>query len=318
MQVTLNPVLTDLERIRLGSWLIATLSSEKLDNNIALPLSDRINIYHDNVPYRLTVGVWQFGDYSHQIFLARPGGSDVSLRERLSVLLCLSQLCEQSTELVSACSTVITRYLLGEHRELSSSLVSASVPVSGLAFSSERVASLLDGVWLLPSGEEVDVSGPEWTVCATDVPAISVEISNEAIQALPATTAIVSPQFTVGQRVHWTPTDEDHNAGYGPGDGVIISDRSVAGYYRLRMDDGRMSEPLATLEELSALPVQFVVGQRVHWIPSGEDAAAGITECDGEIIHIFVGPQGTDGYTHTLRTANSNEWHAEAEDLRAL
>lgn len=178
MNITLGLTLTQTQKDSLQVWLCQVFESEKLESAERFPFADGyMGLYFDGRVRLIYRGDWTTD--SNYLYLARPN-TEVEPKERLAVLLTLVQLCDQSEELVSAASGAITRYLLGEYQSLSSSLVSAPTQPLGIAFSTDnRSASLFNTVWMLPSGEEVDVSGPEWTVCATAVPRVLGEITAE-------------------------------------------------------------------------------------------------------------------------------------------
>lgn len=168
MNVTLLPALTSSDKIMLRSWLVTIFSSEGLDTPVSFPLRDEsIQLYVDRRVCRVYKGTWQLDMPYLYLGLS---SERVIVRDRLAILGALVQLCDPSEELSNAVAQAVTRYLLGEYRELSQSLISATVTPQGIAFSDDgRVASLLGEEWMLPSGEIVDVTG--WNVCATVLPA---------------------------------------------------------------------------------------------------------------------------------------------------
>ena len=322
MRVTLAPTLSEIEKIALRLWLTQTLESENLCNERTFPISPRrLVVYIDDTSVALLQGTWEKN--SSEIYLGRENPynrENPPLRDCLSILLTLTQLCEPSAELTKACSEAITRYLLGEYRSVSDQLVSATVPVSGLAFCSDnRVASLLGSEWLLPSGEVVDVSGPGWTVCASEVPTAVrepvVDTQFDAGSFGPAFPPVENEpppidgdfQFQVGQRVYWNDPDlEDPRSGEGT---VRRLPEGSEPYVEVHLDNGANDAiTLAYPTELRALGVEFQVGQRVHW--DGRDFG----QHDGEVIHT---PTESVPYYRVL-DSEGREWAARLEELSAL
>lgn len=172
MKITTQRILTPAENDKLTRWLTNTLQNEKLENPASLNVSNLV-LFVDDKARLVEPGLWEFSEYTNSVVvLAHSSGYEVPTLTRLTTLCGLAQYCDDNAELRAAMSSAITRYLLGEYQALSSNLVNAVSTPQGIAFSTDnRVASLFESGWMLPSGESVDVSGEEWTVCATQVPA---------------------------------------------------------------------------------------------------------------------------------------------------
>jgi hypothetical protein len=272
MHTTFMPALGLYERESLRRFVIEALSHEKFEAWYPLD-SNCICLYVDSGAHIVRRGNWS-QDEGYVYLAGSESSLFVPLSKRLGVLLALSQLCEAREALTSACTKAIGRYLLGEFNELrANQLVVSAGEETGIAFHPTLgSASCIDGEWLTPSGEPVDVSDSVWMVCAAP------EVEAPVVEAVP-----VSATFAVGQRVHIT-----HASGLGPdtaGDGVIIElpsteTRSNGRRYRVRMDDGRAwwVDPEA-MTLLSATPPTFHVGQRVRYVALGtEESGEGVIE----------------------------------------
>lgn len=168
IKCSLLPQLNFLEKLKLADFLIETLNNPDLSGEYPSLLNGRIYIYVDGSAYILKTGSWEWG--SNTLYLAGHYEDTVSHETQLAVLLMLTQLCETSETLTKASSSATVRYLTKQYQEAQGLIVSGSES-AGIAFNSKDMsaAACIGGEWMLPSGETVDVSGPEWTVSATTV-----------------------------------------------------------------------------------------------------------------------------------------------------
>lgn len=273
MQVSTQPILTDEDRKDLATFLESVLRSETLE----VPYGSRLRCAPKLVLFYSDSFHKVVGSHSHtwsiydNCYIGT--GTDASQGDRLSILLALTQYLPQPwpVSLREAVDLAVSRYLLSQSNEFKGNLVVSATPATGLAFSDTQAASLVDGVWMLPSGEEVDVS--EWTIAASGVAIGTVE-------------APVETQFVVGQRVRYS---QIPGTGYPAGVGTI-SRILEGGIYTVVSDTELPGTPwdidaayLSALEEapVETVPVveatsSFTPGQRVRYthIP-GQDTRPG-------------------------------------------
>lgn len=275
MITTFTPTLDQLQKVQLRDFLLTCLKHEKLAEGRFPFASNTVCIYLNSDAYLLSRGSWYKGSSSIQ--LATENEGSVPFVERLSILLTLTQLCEASSELTEASSKAISRYLLGAFNELNRSLVVSAGESTGIAFASDgRVASKIDGEWMTPSGETVDVSDSAWTVCEAQLP--------EPVVRPVVETVAPSSVFTVGQRVHVA-----YAVGMIPetssGDGTVIQ-LPVGNSPNYRVDiegHGGLWVHPDTMTPLAPPTPTFSIGQRVRYarIPHlTEVAGEGVVEIE--------------------------------------
>lgn len=220
MNCTFTPQLTPVEKRMLSGFLQNILNTETFTYSFPPQLSEKIGIYVDGKLFVLNNDNYWYKSPPWIYIGAREQASyDVLAKERLSILLTLSQLCEPSEGLTNACTSAISRFLLGEFKEVSATLIESATEAVGIAFhTDQRIASCIGGEWMLPSGEPVDVSGEGWTVSKAELPVVS------------------EPRpFVVGDRVRWTPSGGEARS-YPVGEGMIES--TSEDDFRLQMDAG--------------------------------------------------------------------------------
>lgn len=165
---TLPPELTDGQQRLLEKFLNEALRDTGFLARYPGELVSKIQIWIDGRPQNLIAGSWEI-NMGGNLYLAQdPGGTGVSKGQRLSILLALiTRLKKPSPALGHLAEEALSRHLLEERREIApKSLILANEEVTGLAFNEDKVASLVGGHWILPSGEGVDVTDPAWMVCA--------------------------------------------------------------------------------------------------------------------------------------------------------
>lgn len=308
LHVSIRPELTAEDITELTAFLIQVLNDE---NHEFKNYGDRLRcgsklgvFYRDNF-HRV------HARYSHSWYVDNSEtveigvGTSVSASDKLAVLFALMQYVQPQPEgLVKAASGALERYLLSEYNSLKSNQLTVSEPpATGIAFSETQVASLVDGVWMLSSGEEVDVSDG-WTVCKGE----EIEAPATVVETAPTITTPAAGEFVVGQRVLVR--------GEFPATVLRIGELWI----RVRRDDGYedgyRAHHLTAIEtpveaEVATTPLTlaaFHVGQRVHWTPlmsfdEGYVATDGTIErVDSYVEFIPDTPQGTNGRERVLAT----------------
>lgn len=247
MIVTITPQLTEADKAELTRFLETILRDESLNvvYGTRVRCANKLCVFHDAVLKRVNISAsYSWSVDGDTVYIGNSGGVEYS--ERLSILLALMQYVDQNEALVTAASKAITRYLLSELNTMRSNMVVSSVPATGIAFSESQSAALVDGVWQLPSGEEVDVTGEGWTVCASKLPPLPAAYEAAVVDATVAaltetpvrevaplgTTASI---FTVGQRIHYTSIIGLNML---PGDGTVSEGPNDRGNYRVTLDSG--------------------------------------------------------------------------------
>lgn len=259
LHVSTTSMLTDMDKLELTAFLTKVLThpTHELEYGTQLLCQNKLGLYYNNrmhvvnTRYGNTWNVgWNVGT-SDYCYLGVEG--DVEIADKLAVLFALMQYVTPTEALTKAASDALGRYLLSERNVLGAGLTVSEPPATGIAFSDTQVASLVGGVWMLPSGEEVDVSGEGWVVSMGR----QAEVAVSETATVPAV-----PAFTVGQRVHW-----DGVPGVGPlsQDGVI-SGLPTGGRpsYSVTADNGdQWGMGAAFLTPIP--PPTFAVGQRVRY-----------------------------------------------------
>jgi hypothetical protein len=255
LKVTLTPDLNATQKQELERWLTRVLAMENFEGeNIPRTLDKVLVVYHTNRPYVLTRGSWQ--ESWPYLYAAGSGNGDsYPIAKRLAVLITLCQLIE-SPALTEAASKAISKFLLGQFNTLKTSLVVSAVPHTGIAFSETATAACLNGEWMSPSGEIIDVSGEGWTVCM-------------APELMPVAEVVSSSEraFAVGDRVRFTHVPGVRHVG--AGEGVIESLENNDGTYSVVTSTGDHWD--FTREDLTLVTLDptrpFAVGDRVLWTP---------------------------------------------------
>lgn len=247
MIVTTTPQLTEADKAELAKFLETILAHEQLLVDHSSPrvrCSGKLNVYFDGVMRKINITQYNSWTLNDTVYVGTSEGG-VSYSDRLSILLALMQYVDQSEALVTAASKAITRYLLSELNMMRSNMVVSSVPATGIAFSESQSAALVDGVWQLPSGEEVDVTGEGWTVCASQLPPVReadpstppwARVTETPVREVALTTIEpTAPIFTIDQRIHYTSIIGLNML---PGDGTVSGGPNDRGNYIVTLDSG--------------------------------------------------------------------------------
>lgn len=188
---TLTAQLTADEKCRLEKSLRKVLWTETLcaDTRDSAYVFPKLVLFQDG---RATL-VARSEDWmvaNQQIYIGTVYDGGVPIKTRLAVILALCNYTDRPATLEKAMQDAIMRYLLKEFQELrENQLIEAETEHTGMAMNGDKnlFAFLLGGTWMLPNGEEVDVTGEEWTVCATGIPvpeAVLATGTDEAVAPL--------------------------------------------------------------------------------------------------------------------------------------
>lgn len=278
LHVSIRPELTEEDKRELEAFLIKVLNDPLHEYGTygdRLRCAPKLELHFNGYAHHLTAGysqIWSI-DSNTQVYIGT--GTDVSISDKLAILNGLRQYLEPCSEaLKEASSAALGRYLLNERNALSGGLTVSNPPATGIAFSESQVASLIDGVWMLPNGEEVDVTGEEWTVCVGEVSesvAPAAPVHHETVAQVGDAgidTVVPTTQFYVGQRIHFQRIPVVTSV---PGEAVITSidelpDRVNIDWeghtYYVEVRDIFPVEVIAVEAPVIA-SAEFVVGQRV-------------------------------------------------------
>lgn len=168
--VTTTPQLTVEDKKKLHDWLLKALVAEEYcyDTNTVYYIMSKLVLWVDGTPKFIgTNDYWAI--QTGKVYVGSTSDRDTPAKDRLLVLLALTQYVERTPQLETTISKALIQYLSGEATQLhKTALIEAPVPMEGVAFSDDKVAMLLAGEWMTAAGETVDVSG--WQVYATAVP----------------------------------------------------------------------------------------------------------------------------------------------------
>jgi hypothetical protein len=180
MQVTTTPQLTVEEKKQLHDWLLKALVAEEYccRTDTVYYILPKLVLWRDGTLKLLAQNnYWAIQD--PKIYIGYESPREVAAKDRLLVLLALTQFVERTPKLEQTITKALLSYLSGEATTLNkAALIEAPVAMEGVAFSEDKVAMLLAGEWMTAAGETVDVSG--WQVYANQLPLIEAAIEADA------------------------------------------------------------------------------------------------------------------------------------------
>lgn len=166
-----SPTLSDAQQTEVANWLLRVLGSENLDERrSSFPLAG-YTIYRNGRGLNIRGGSWQTDDYQSMIYLSA-ASTNMPMAERIQVLAAFIRLAPPArhVELELALANAITKCLLGQYRQMASSLLvipaQAGVRAEKMAFNNAgaQVAAFIGGSWYTPAGVPVEV-GEGWVIC---------------------------------------------------------------------------------------------------------------------------------------------------------
>jgi hypothetical protein len=159
--------ITNTERDKIRTWLLATLGHEKLAGASFPSPAKRMIMYCDGTPSTLTSGTWQ-NDGGGILYLANDSHLVPPL-ERVAILATIARLAQMNEEpdIIAAVATATVKGIKAIVTPVWDGLVIANERPDAIAFNMatyEVAAQMADGKFYLPSGQPVKKVDDAWTV----------------------------------------------------------------------------------------------------------------------------------------------------------